>query len=176
MTGAAAPTATRSGAAGSDLRIQLAGVNATLSCGFAPFMEYAAVHMAPLLSGAAQAPQIRATVTWHEGAPPPRGHRHGELAGWDRIDRDLYRNGARLAWFRIDDFPDLHLRFTWDGNELAVEGDYYHRLSKTPRRDWLSRLLYRRTLPTLRRRRFTTLLYYLVYYPCFWWLEHHRVC
>lgn len=176
MTTAAAPPGARPGAYDGDLRIQLAGVDATLSCAFAPFMEYAAAHMGPLLAPTAAAPQIRAHLTWHEGAPPRRAEAVRQLAGWNRIDRDLFREGPRLAWFRIDDFPDLHLRFTWDGRELLVEGDYYHRLSKTPRRDWLSRLVYRRNLPTLRRRRFTTLLYYLVYYPAFWWLEHHDVC
>ena len=99
---------------------------------------------------------------------------HPDLRGLDRVDRDLYRRDGALAWFRIDDFPDLHLRFTWTGHELAVVGHYYHRLSKTAGRDWLRRVVYHRSLPNLRRRRFTTLLYYLVYYPCFWWLEHER--
>ncbi|MEO8602101.1 MAG: hypothetical protein ABI629_05950, partial [bacterium] len=71
------------------------------------------------------------------------------------------------------ELPDLHLRFTVEHGEMVIEGDYYHRLGHTPRRDWARRLLYYRALPRLRRRRFTTLLYYLVYYPCFWWLEHH---
>ena len=82
------------------------------------------------------APQIRARLFWHEGPPPNRMEAHPDLRGWDRVDRDLYRRDNSLAWFRIDDCPDLHLRFEWDGRQLVVEGDYYHRLSKTARRDW----------------------------------------
>jgi len=173
---AAAPT--RGGAATpiEALAVELGGVPATLACDFRPFVEYARLHMAPLLAPAAGVPQVRARLHWHEGSPPPRLEAHPDLRSWYRVDRDLYRRDGNLAWFRIDDFPDLHLRFEWSGNDLVVVGHYYHRLGKTPGRDWLRRMVYRRNLPTLQRRRFTTLLYYLVYYPCFWWLEHQRVC
>lgn len=158
------------------LAVDLAGVRARISSDFPPFMEYARQHMAPLRAAGDGAPQIRARLFWHEGPPPNRLDAHPDLRGWDRVDRDLYRRERSLAWFRIDDFPDLHLRFTWTGSELAVVGHYYHCLSKTTGRDWLRRVVYHRSLPVLRRRRFTTLLYYLVYYPCFWWLEHQGLC
>jgi hypothetical protein len=158
------------------LPVELAGVRVKVTSDFPPFMEYARQHMAPLRNVMPGAPQIRARLFWHEGPPPERLEAHPDLRGWDRVDRDLYRRDGALAWFRIDDFPDLHLRFTWTGSELAVVGHYYHRLSKTAGRDWLRRVVYHRSLPNLRRRRFTTLLYYLVYYPCFWWLEHQNIC
>ncbi|MBX3026843.1 hypothetical protein KF840_18195 [bacterium] len=154
------------------LTVDLAGVRARLASDFPPFLEYARQHMAPLRARGEGAPRISARLFWHEGPPPNRLEAHPDLQGWDRADRDLYRRDRSLAWFRIDDFPDLHLRLTHDGDELTIVGHYYHRLSKTAGRDWLRRAVYRRSLPTLRRRRFTTLLYYLVYYPCFWWLEH----
>lgn len=158
------------------LAVELAGVRAVITSDFPPFMEYAHLHMAPLRAAAPGTPQIRARLHWHEGPPPDRLQAHPFLRSWDRVDRDLYRREGNLAWFRIDDFPDLHLRFEWSGTSLAVVGHYYHRLSKTTGRDWLRRVVYHRSLPTLRRRRFTTLLYYLVYYPAFWWLEHHGRC
>jgi hypothetical protein len=160
----------------SALAVDLAGVRARITSDFPPFMEYARQHMAPLRAGGERAPQIRARLFWHEGPPPDRLDAHPDLRGWDRVDRDLYRRDDSLAWFRIDDFPDLHLRFTRTGDELTVIGHYYHRLSKTAGRDWVRRVVYHRSLPTLRRRRFTTLLYYLVYYPTFWWLEHQGLC
>jgi len=156
-----------------ELFVELAGVSAALSCDFAPFLDYARAHLAPLLAPATRLPKLRARLRWHEGPAPPRQELVADLVGWDRADRDLYRREQRLAWFRIDELPDLHLRFTVEHGELLVEGDYYHHLGRTPRRDWLQRVLYYRALPRLRRRRFTTLLYYLIYYPCFWWLEHH---
>lgn len=175
-----APTGTPAAAAtGGDLRASLAGVTASLGGDFEPFLDYAGEHLAPLCARApadGSAPQVRAYLRWHEGPPPARAAAYPDLDRWDRLDRDLYRSGTRLVWLRIDDLPDLHLRFDWDGRQLVVEGDYYHRLSKTARRDWLRRVIYHRGLPAHRRRRFTTLLYYLVYYPCFWWLEHHGVC
>lgn len=173
MSAIAVPNPPRPRARDHEIAVQLAGVSATLSSDFAPFIEYAREHVAPLQAAPTFTPQVRARLTWHEGAPPRTPEIVAAFVGWNRVDRDLYRRGNQLAWFRIDDFPDLHLRLEWDGNQLVVEGDYYHRLSKTPSRDWLSRMLYRRRLPTLRRRRFTTLIYYLTYYPVFWWLEHH---
>jgi len=156
------------------LRLQLAGVDASLSCDDAAFVDYARAHLAPLAAAGTATPAIRARLHWREGAPPARARRPDAHAGWDRLDRDLYRQGTTLAWYRIDELPDLHLRFDWNGRELCVDGTYYHRLSKTPGRDRLQRLLQHRALPRLRRRRFTTLLYYLLYYPCFWWLERSQ--
>jgi len=151
--------------------VRLAGMDAVLECADAAFVHFAEHHLAPLRTASAAAPSVRALLRWHEGAPPDRLAARPTLAAMDRVDRDLYRADGELAWFRIDECPDLQLRLAWDRTCLRLEGDYYHRLSKTPRRDQMNRLLYRRRLPQLRRRRFTTLLYYLLYYPTFWLVE-----
>ncbi len=138
-------------------------------------MGYAAEHLDPLRVPSGDRPAVVATFRWHEGSPPRnRLNAHPELGTLERVDRDLYRSEGRLAWFRVDDVPALHLRFRWDGIELRVDGDFFYRLSADPRRDQLKRLVFHRRLEALRRRRFTTLLYYLLYYPCFWWLERQR--
>ena len=63
----------------------------------------------------------------------------------DRVDRDVYRNGSEIAWFRIDELPSLHLRFAWTGAVCAVHGDFYLYLSQNFYRDWLTRGLRRRS-------------------------------
>jgi hypothetical protein len=151
--------------------VQLAGQGAVLESADHTFIHFAHAHLAPLRAPAVAAPAVHAVLRWHEGAPPDRLAERPALKGMDRVDRDVYRRAGELAWFRVDDLPDLLLHFVWSGTQLRVEADYYHRLSKTPGRDQMSRLLYRRRLPQLRRRRFTTLLYYLLYYPTFWLLE-----
>ena len=151
--------------------VQLAGVAAVLESADEEFMRFADAHLAPLRSTPSATPRVHATLRWHEGGPPERLTARPTLGAMDRVDRDLYRGDGELAWYRVDDLRDLQLRLAWDGTRLRVEGDYYHRLSKTPRRDQMNRLLLRRRLPQLRRRRFTTLLYYLLYYPSFWCLE-----
>jgi len=153
------------------LAVRVGGVDALLESADDDFAQFAALHLAPLRVVPSAAARVRATLRWHEGAPPERLSAQPWLGAMDRVDRDVYRADGELAWFRIDDLPDLQLRVRWNGAELEVEGDYYHRLSKTPRRDQVNRFLHRRRLPELRRRRFTTILYYLLYYPCFWWLE-----
>ena len=150
--------------------VDLAGVAAALESNDPAFTDFVRAHLVRLRP-AETAPALRAVLRWHEGVPPDRATVLPGLDTMDRVDRDLYRRDGELAWFRVDELPDLRLCFAWDGARLRVEGDYYHRLSKTPRRDQMSRLLYRRRLPQLRRRRFTTLLYYLLYYPAFWLLE-----
>jgi len=156
------------------IEIELAGASLQLRGDNAELLEYARVHLAPLGRSTAAEPAIESELRWHEGAPPERAARHPQLGGMERLDRDLYRGEGQLLWFRIDELPDLHLQFHWDGRRLRVEGDYYHRLSKRASSDRLKRLVYRSRVPQLRQRRFTTLLYYLVYYPCFWWLERQR--
>ena len=160
-------------AAGRPLRVCLAGVEASLESTDEEFAEFAAAHLAPLHSDSLAVAQMSALLRWHEGPPADRLAQGSTLTKMDRVDRDLYRGEGELVWFRIDELRDLRLRFAWDGERLRVEGDYYHRLSKTPGRDQMTRLLYRRRLPELRRRRFTTILYYLLYYPVFWLLERH---
>jgi len=155
--------------------VRLGDLEASLTSTCAPFMAYAAAHVVPLRIADQTTPRVQAVLRWHEGSPPrDRLAADPTLRHMERLDRDLYRGATQLAWFRIDELPNLHLRFTWDGELLHVDGDYYHRLSADPRRDWLKRVLFSRRLPALRRRRFTTLLYYLLYYPAFWWLERHQ--
>lgn len=159
------------GAAAAGVAARLAGVDAVLESAPPVFLDFAAAHLGPMRLAGAAAPRVRAVLRWHEGAPPARSAARPALATMDRLDRDLYRGAGEMYWFRIDELPDLQLRLGWDGGVLRVEGDYYHRLSKTPGRDRLSRIVYGWRLPELRRRRFTTLLYYLIYYPAFCLLE-----
>jgi len=154
--------------------IELAGLGAEIASPFEEFVEYARLHLEPLLAPLPDRIAISALLRWHEGPPPERAEGDPKLHDMERVDRDLYRSNGRLAWFRIDDMPGLQLRFEWAEGRLRVEGDYYYRLSDDRKRDTFKRLLYRRRLPALRQRRFTTLLYYLLYYPCFWWLERHE--
>lgn len=160
------------------LRLQLAGANVRFSSGFAPLMTYARAHFEPAVvtgeSGDGPA-AVEAELRWHEGHPPSDAlAAYPEVRGAERLDRDLYARDGHVVWLRIDELRDLHLRFHWDGERLAVRGDYYHRLSKNARADRVRRLVYRRQMDGLRRKRFTRLLYFLVYYPVFWWLEHVR--
>jgi hypothetical protein len=156
------------------LDVLLASLPATLSSAHFEFMEYAAAHLAPLRAVGAQ-PIVEATLTWHEDIPPAdRCAAYPELGSMERVDRDVYRNGSELAWFRVDELPSLFLRFSWDGRCLRVHGDFFVYLSRNPYENWVKRGVRRRHLALLRRRRFTTLLYYLLYYPCFWVLERTR--
>jgi hypothetical protein len=167
----------RGNGAHQQIDIELAGANARLTSSHPMFMQYAALHLEPMRRAAngSTPVDVDATLVWHEGTPPAdRVVANPRLNEMERVDRDLYRSPNGLAWFRIDELPSLHLRFEWNGERLRVHGDFFLRLSKDPRTDWLKRSLFRRRLPHLRRRRFTTLLYYLVYYPAFWWLERKR--
>jgi hypothetical protein len=156
------------------ISVELAGLGAEITSSFGEFVDYARLHLEPLLVPSQGRAPISATLRWHEGRPPERNEGDPRLRDMERVDRDLYRSDGQLAWFRIDDLPGLQLRFEWSGERLRVEGDYYFRLSADGKRDSLKRLVYRGRLPALRQRRFTTLLYYLLYYPCFWWLERHE--
>jgi len=152
------------------IEIDLAGVSARLTSEDQVFREYAGLHLAPLQRRSDGPAVVNAELRWHD-EPPPR-QRGSDLAGLERVDRDLYRGAdGTLVWFRIDELPGLHLRCRWSGDHLDIVADYYHALSPNPRRDRVKRWLYASRVDELRRRRFTTLLYYVVYYPCFWWLE-----
>ncbi|MDX2169907.1 MAG: hypothetical protein SF182_22740 [Deltaproteobacteria bacterium] len=155
--------------------VVLSTLPATLASAHPEFMAYAAAHLAPLRVAGGQAPVVEASLAWHEDIPPlDRLAAYPELADMERVDRDVYRNATRIAWFRIDELPSLFLRFAWDGRRLRVHGDFFVYLSQNPYQNWLKRGLRRRHLARLRQRRFTTLLYYLLYYPCFWVLERTR--
>ncbi|MFI5366140.1 MAG: hypothetical protein ACHQ4J_10995 [Candidatus Binatia bacterium] len=133
---------------------------------------YARAHLGLLATTETAAPTIRATLRWHDAQPPAQ--RPPDVAQMPRVDRDIYCDGERLHWFRVDDLRDLFLHFTWQDDHLVVEGDFYHRLGNRPLTDRLRRVQNWSRRDALRRRRFTTLLAYLVYYPCWWWLEQTR--
>jgi len=159
------------------VELTLGGARARIISSNREFTDFAAVHLAPLQPAPLEVeePRVEATLRWHEGPPPEnRATAYPELRALPRIDRDLYAGDGKLAWFRVDDLPGLHLRFTWDGNRLQVEGDYYYWVSRNRVWEEVKRFVFQHRIPALRRRRFTTLLYYLVYYPCFWWLERHE--
>jgi len=155
------------------LRLRLAGIDIEFLCQHRELMEYAAVHLGPLLVENGDAPHIRAVLEWHEGQPPtdPRST-FPRIPQLQRVDRDLYLGPGEAVWLRIDDARDLQLRFAWRRPHLEIHGVFFHRLSKRPLGDWARRVVYRARLGTLRRKWFTRLLYYLVYYPAFWWGEH----
>jgi hypothetical protein len=133
---------------------------------------YARVHLAGLLGTPAAAPHVETVLHWHEGQPPrDRSAAFPHLADMERVDRDLYVRPGELHWFRVDDLRDLYLHFTWRGNRLRIEADFFHRFASDAYRDRAKRVVYHRRVKALRERRFTTLLSYLVYYPCWWWLE-----
>lgn len=153
------------------MRADLAGVRVDFLPGHAELAEYAERHLAPLRVPSQGPAQITSTLRWWEG--PPRRGRDPELEAWERLDRDLYRNNASLAWHRIEDFRALTLRARLREDGLDLAGEYHFSLGATPLRDRIRRMLYPRRTADLRRRRFTTLLYYLVYYPAFWWHERY---
>lgn len=156
------------------LHARVAQLPVRLAANDREFLAYAGVHLGPLRSEAVGEPIIDATLVWHDHPPPERFARYRELEQMERLDRDLFRGGDRLWWFRVDELPGLQLRFSWDGTRLSVHGDFHHFLSAEPIRDRIKRWIYWRRVRELRRRRFTTLLYYLLYYPALWWLERNR--
>lgn len=136
---------------------------------------YARAHLAPVALAGPNAPDVSVTLRWHDAQPPAhRPPEPTELAGLERVDRDIYTDGERLCWFRVDDLRDLFLRLTWKERRLEVCGDFYYRLGNSLLSDRVRRVRQWSRRSALRRRRFTTLLYYLVYYPCWWWLEQMR--
>lgn len=150
---------------------RVAGVSFELSCSEPGLASYAQAHLAASLDHGSEDPSVQSTLRWHEGMPP-RGRQVWPDA--DRVDRDLYVSGNRLAWFRVDDLRDLFISMTWEQGRLQVEGDFYFRLGNTPWSDRLRRLRQGRQAQALRRRRLPTLVSYLVYYPCWWWAEERQ--
>jgi len=147
----------------------LAGATFSFQTDAADLQAYARRHLAGLLGADVVAPAVASRLSWHDGQPPQRRPLPpGDAASAERVDRDTYVTESSLYWFRVDDLRDLHARFTWDGERLAADGDFYFRLGNTALSDRVRRLWQR---AALRHRRFPTLLAYLVYYPCWWWLE-----
>jgi hypothetical protein len=160
---------------GDAIRGALADVNFAFDADAADVVAYARLHLEALRNGHGEPANVCTRLRWHEGQPPPVPVQQlVEAEGLLRVDRDLFVSADRLCWFRVDDLRDLHLRFSWEGQRLSVQGDFYHRLGNSELTDWVRRVASRQRTRRLRQRRFTTLLYYLVYYPCWWWLEHVR--
>jgi O-antigen/teichoic acid export membrane protein len=161
--------------AASDIRGAIADASFAFQCDAPDLMRHARAHLAPLVGAAVSTPTITASVRWHDGQPPRQPVVDArELAGMERVDRDVYANGERLCWFRVDDLRDLFLRFTWRDERLAVHGDFYYRLGNRWVSDRIRRAVQWRRRHALRQRRFPTLLSYMVYYPSWWWLEQTR--
>lgn len=162
-------------AAASPLGFAIGDVAGTVRTEHAAFVRYASQHLGPIVRAPGADPgAIRSRLRWHERPPVGRETLVPDLATFERPDRDLYVAGDRLAWFRIDDFRDLHLQVRWDGSALCVEGDYHFFLNRGAWRDRVRRLWEARGLAARRRTRYATLLYYLVYYPAMWWHETQR--
>ncbi len=155
------------------IRGRMAGVSFEVSCTQPALASYAQAHLAASLGEEAEGevPAVQTVLRWHEGLPP-RGRQVWPDA--DRVDRDLYVAGNRLAWFRVDDLRDLFVTMTWEQGRLQIEGEFYFRLGNSSWSDRLRRLRQGRQAQALRRRRFPTLVSYLVYYPCWWWAEERE--
>lgn len=151
----------------------LCGVPFRFACDFPELAEYARLHLARLTPAGGGTADVEIELRWHEGIPPS-GRSATEAEGVVRVDRDIYVDGDRLWWFRVDDLRDLRLAFSWEGGRLRVTGDFYFRVGNSATSDRLRKTLQPGRASTQRRRRFTTLLYYLVYYPCWWWAEVSR--
>jgi hypothetical protein len=154
--------------------IELHGVRLKLTSSLAHFSDYVTHTMKPYVVADDAPVDVHSHLDWVD-APPARTLETAFAgAGWQlRPDRDLYLDGARFYWLRIDDFTDLHLagEVLGSAERLEVTGRYYFQIGRTPSTEWLYRLRYRRNLATLEARRFSTLLYYLVYHPILWRLS-----
>jgi hypothetical protein len=114
--------------------------------------------------------RIDSFLEWIEGAPPKQ--RHGEPApGKISLDRDIAISDGQIAWSRIDDFLNLHLRFFPEEHPFRLVGEHFFFLDSRAMRDQIKRKWHRNRVPTLRKKRFSTILYYMIYYPSFWRLE-----
>jgi hypothetical protein len=156
-----------------NVTVRIQGVRVDFSSDLEPLNSFARSHFAESQTGApppGSEAAIKARLEWIEGAPPRR--EYGELEpGKMRLDRDIEMGRGEIAWSRIDDFSDLHLRFFPAENQLRLAGRHFFFLSRRPLSDRMKKAWYRSRLPTLRKKRFSTILYYMIYYPTFWWLE-----
>ena len=149
--------------------IGLHGVRLRLSSSLPLFTDYVSQTMQPYLVGDDGSAQIESRLELIDS--PPARDLESAFAGaqWQsRPDRDLYLDGDRLYWLRIDDFTDLHLTARFGDGRMAVGGRYYFQIGRDPKTEWLRRLRHRGNLEVLQARRFSTLLYYLVYHPILW--------
>ncbi len=152
--------------------IELHGVRLRLTSSLPLFCDYVRHTMQPYVVDTQQPADLESHLDWID-APPARSLEDAfPGAGWrSRPDRDLYIDGEKLCWLRIDDFTDLHLAAAHTGGRLCVTGRYYFQIGRAPSTEWLRRLRYRGDLARLQARRFSTLLYYLVYHPILWRLS-----
>jgi hypothetical protein len=149
--------------------LELHGVRLRLTSTLPQFADYVAATMQPYVVTTDGPVDVESRLDWID-APPARSLEAAfSGASWQRRpDRDLYLDGERLYWLRIDDFTDLHLSAAWTDGSLSVGGRYYFQIGRSPKMEWIRRLRHRGNLETLRARRFSTLLYYLVYHPILW--------
>lgn len=164
-----------SAAGTSEVVLQLHGVRLRLTSTLALFSEYVRSTMEPYIVTAGGRADVTCHLDWVD-SPPTRSLTEAfPGAAWQRRpDRDLYLDGRRLYWLRIDDFTDLHLSAQWDDGCMNVGGRYYFQVGRSAGTEWLRRLRYRSDLAGLQARRFSTLLYYLVYHPILWRLGRHE--
>lgn len=139
--------------------------------------RYAQAHLAPLLEDTedrAGGVQVASSLRWIDGQPWPRTRWASTVAGWPRVDRDLYVADRQLLWFRVDDLRDLvlHLHLGSHGS-VTLGGTFFFRLGNSTVTDRLRRWWLGRRIGAFERRRFPTLLSYMVYYPL-WWIGETR--
>jgi hypothetical protein len=149
--------------------LQLHGVRLRLTASLPLFVEYVTRTMQPYVVADDGEADIESHLDWIDSHPARSLEAAFAGAQWQRRpDRDLYLDGNRLCWLRIDDFADLHLTAEWSADRMTVGGRYYFQIGRSPKIEWLRRLRHRGNVETLQARRFSTLLYYLVYHPILW--------
>ncbi|HYC01372.1 MAG TPA: hypothetical protein VEC57_19725 [Candidatus Limnocylindrales bacterium] len=156
----------------SAIAFEMHGVRLRLESELPEFLDYARVALQPYATAVEGAFDISSRLEWVDGVPARSLEAAFPGAGWQhRLDRDLYIDGPRGYWLRIDDFPDLQLAIAEEGGRIQVRGRYHFYLARDARGDKLRRFRYRNALGDLRGRRFSTLLYYLFYHPLLWRLS-----
>jgi hypothetical protein len=151
--------------------ISIHGVQVNFQSNLESLNEFARGHFAEAHNESLPAENIiDSRLDWIEGAPSKKPH-GTPTPGKVRLDRDIEISDGQIAWSRIDDFLDLHLRFFGEENPLRLAGQHFYFLDRGAIRDKIKRKWHRKRLPTLRKKRFSTILYYMIYYPAFFQLE-----
>jgi len=154
------------------ITFEMHGVRLRLESELPEFLDYARVALEPYVTADAAEPDIVSRLEWADGVAPKELTAAFAGGTWNhRPDRDLYIDGSRGFWLRIDDFPDLQLAIEENRGRISLRGRYWFHLARDSRGDALRRFRYRKQLPALRGRRFSTLLYYLFYHPLLWRLS-----
>ncbi|HYC54790.1 MAG TPA: hypothetical protein VEL28_07615 [Candidatus Binatia bacterium] len=159
----------------SAIAFDLHGIRVRLESQLPELVEYARVALEPHVVADAGAFDITSALEWVDGTPQRELTQAFSDGSWQhRPDRDLYIDGSRGFWLRIDDFPDLQLAVTEEAGRIALRGRYHFYLARDARGDRLRRLRHRNRMTELRGRRFSTLLYYLFYHPLLWMLSRRH--